>query len=251
MVSLATVPTSFAQTRFQQVIEIQVAPVHQQAFENFAMKVKEAAGEIESPMSWTMVQVTVGKPEATYRVVLGFDAWAERDQWGTVQSVLTEAFGEQEAAQILRAGRGGIVSETSRIWELLEDSSSHLRVGSQPANFYTVAIRHVRPEMVPEFREIQRGFKAAFEPVSDGPSFARWILRVGEGSGTTFRRTQPFDTWAERGTGRGGQILIEHQGEEGRRLNLETLRRAVEKMDIFVSAHRPDLSRLAASPTSD
>jgi hypothetical protein len=251
VVSLATAPTLFAQSRFAQLIEIRVAPVHQQAFENFAMKVKEAADKIESPVSWATFYAAVGKPGATYRISIGFDTWGERDQWSEVSDMLTRAFGEKEAARILRDGRLGIVSETSRIWERLEDGTSNPRPGNQPANFYEVTIRHVRREMLPEYRELQRRWKAAYEASSDKPSVTRWILRYGDGAGATFRRAAPFDTWAARDGWRIPEILREQFGEEGYQLSNRTRDRALEGAETFVSAYRPDLSRTASSPTSD
>ncbi len=254
VMSLAIASTSFAQpARFQQMVQIQVAPVHQPAFENYVMKVKEAADKTESSLNWTTLYVPVGKPEATYRIGLSFDTWAERDQWGTVSAMLTEAFGEDEAAQILRAGRVGIVSQMSRIWERLPDGSSNPRTGGQPANFYQVAIRHVDREMVPEFRSLQRKWKASYEAASNGPSVGRSILRVGPGSGATFRRAEAFDTWAERDawSGRNPALMTEHLGEAEQQLMGATQRRVLEDVETFVSAYRPDLSRLASSPTSD
>ena len=111
VVFLATASSSFAQSRFQQMIEIQVAPVHQPAFENYLMKVKEAADKTESPVNWTTFYVPVGRPAATYRIGISFNTWAERDSWTEVPDMLARAFGEQEAAQVLRAGRVGIVSQ--------------------------------------------------------------------------------------------------------------------------------------------
>ena len=215
------------------------------------MKIKEAADETNSPMTWVLVQVATGKPSVTYRVVLGFNEWAERDQWGTVEGVLTEAFGEEEAARIHRSGNLGIVSERSRIWELLDDGSSNLPTGNEVANFYQVQIRHVAREMVPAYREIQRQWKEAYEEAGDGPAVARWILRYGEDAGIVFRRTQPFNTWAERDSTRGQEILIEHFGEEGRRLQIEALGDMYVRTETFVSAYRSDLSRTAPGPTSD
>ena len=251
VVSLATASTVFAQSRYQQMVQIQVAPVHQPAFENYVMKVKEAADKTESRLNWTTFYVPVGKPEATYRIGLSFDTWAERDQWGTVSAMLTEAFGEQEAAQILRAGRVGIVNQISRIWERLPDGSSNPRTGGQPANFYQVMIRQVDGEMVPEFRSLQRKWKEAYEAVADGPTVGRSILRVGPGSGATFRRAEAFDTWGERDAWTGRTLTLDHFGAAEQQLIAETRRRAVESTESFVSAFRPDLSRTAASPTSD
>ena len=251
IVSLAMASTSFAQIRFQQVIEIQVAPVHQPAFEDYILKIKEAADKIESPVGWGMYQIVVGKPSPGYRVSLGFNTWAERDQWGTVPDMLTEAFGEQEAARMLRDGRLGIVSERSSIWEYLEDGTSNRRTGNQPVNFVEVTIRHVTREMVPEYRELQRKWKAAYEASSDKPSVTRRILRYGDGAGATFKRNAAFDTWAERDGWRIPEILREQFGEEGNQLNNRTMGRALEAVETFVVARRPDLSRSASSPPSD
>jgi len=249
IVCLATASTVLAQTRFVQIIEIQVAPAHQTGFENMAMKIKEAADEVESPVTWNMFQVVAGQPSPTYHVTLGFDTWAVRDQWGEVPEMLTEAFGEREAGQVLRDGRIGIVNEVSRIWERLPDGSSNVRTST--ANYYMVTVRHVRRDMVPEYRELQRTWKTAYEAATDGPTVGRAILRVGEGSGATFFRAAAFDTWAERDSNRGAEALVEQLGEEGNRLTLEARDRAVERQETFIVAHRPDLSRAATAPTSD
>ena len=93
--------------------------------------------------------------------------------------------------------------------------------------------------------------KAAYEAASDGPTVGRAILRIGDGSGTTFLRSVPFDTWAERDGNRGPEILIEQLGEEGSRLSLEARDRVLEREETLIVAHRPDLSRPASSPSSD
>lgn len=253
VVCVATASTVFSQSRFAQVVEIQVAPLHQEAFEEYGRKIKEAADETASPVTWATFYAAVGKPGGTYRISLGFDSWAERDQWSEIPQMLTEAFGDQEAAQILRSGRAGIQSVTTRIWERLDDGSSNPRTGGEPANFYQVSIRHINPEMVPEYRALQRRWKMAYEAASGGPTVARWILRYGDGAGTTFRRTQPFDTWAEldQWIGRAQELMEEHLGTEERLLVGSTRRRIEERNEVFVSAYRPDLSRTVASPTSD
>ena len=253
VVCLAATSGVHAQSpRWQQMIEIQVAPVHQPAFEDYILKIKEAAEKTESPVSWTTFQVVAGRADASYDVGLNYNTWAERDQWSSVPEMLTKAFGEQEAAQILRAGRVGIVSQRSLIWERLPDASSNPRpAGSGPANFYAVTIRHVKRDGVPEYREIQRTWKSAYEAVANGPSVGRSILRFGEGSNATFRRGTPFDRWGDYDASRELEVLAEQLGEEGSRLTLEARDRLCTDMDSFIAAYRPDLSRPAVSPTSD
>ena len=76
---------------------------------------------------------------------------------------------------------------------------------------------------------------------------------MGAGSGATFRRSEPFDTWAERDawTGRNLALMTEHLGAGEAQLMGSTQRRVLEDVETFVSAFRPDLSRLPASPTND
>ncbi len=250
VVCLATAPALLAQPRFQQVIEVRVEPGQERAYENFVKKVVEAAEKVESPVSWSTFFATVGKPGSTYRIAIGFEKWAERDQWMNLSELLTKAFGEQEAERLLREGRAGIASSMSRIWERLDDGTSNPRTGNQVANFYDVRIRRVKPELLLEYRALQRKWKAAHEAATN--SVTRWVLRYGDGGGATFRRTEPFDTWAERDGRGGGQIMREHYGEEEAELMRKTNLGAVWERERFVSAYRPDLSRMACGgPTSE
>jgi antibiotic biosynthesis monooxygenase (ABM) superfamily enzyme len=250
VVSLATAPVLLAQPQFQQVIEVRVEPGQERAYENFVKKVVEAANKVESPVSWSTFFATVGKPGSTYRIAISFEKWAERDQWMNLQEVLTKAFGEQEAERLLREGRAGVASSRSRIWERLDDGSSNPRAGDQPANFYDVRIRRVKPEMLLEYRALQRKWKAAHDAANN--SVTRWVLRYGDGPGATFRRTEPFDTWTELDGWGDRQTIRKHYGDEEADLIRKTNRGAVWERERFVSAYRPDLSRRAGGgPTSE
>ena len=248
VLSLALAPAVFAQSQFQQVIEVQVKPGHEEAYENYLKKVVEAADKIGSPVQWATFSVAVGKSGSTHRIALGFDKWAERDQWQGGRGTLVQAFGEQEGAKISRGGRAAIASSTSRIWELLEHGTSN--PGNQVAKFYAVQIRHVHSDMIDEYRGLQRRWKAAYEAVSDGPSVSRWVLRMGAGTNTTFRRAQAFDSWGERDDWNVNAILSEHYGDDAQLL-FERMGRAIRKTETFVSAHRPDLSRSASGTSSN
>ena len=83
-----------AAAQFQQLIEFQVKPGHEIAFENYIKKIGEAADKMESSMSWSTFSVAVGKPGSTYRVGLLFEKWGDRDAWEGARQVLVEAFGE-------------------------------------------------------------------------------------------------------------------------------------------------------------
>ncbi len=250
--TLATTTSVLAQARFQQTVEVKVKPGHERAYESYLKKVIEAADKIKSPLGWNTFFVAVGKQSPTYRVALSFDKWADRDRWPNgPQEMLAKAFGEQEASRIDREGRLGIESVMIRIWERLHDGSSFPGTGDRLAKFYGVTIRHVKPAMVPEFRSLQRKFKGAYEASREKMSVTRFVLRFGEGQDSTFRLTEPFDTWAEIDGWRNSEIIGEHLGEEEIELVGRTMTAAIWKQERFVSAHRPGLSRAAPGSTTN
>ncbi|HXV59917.1 MAG TPA: hypothetical protein VEK15_04425 [Vicinamibacteria bacterium] len=247
ILSLAAMP---AAAQFQQVIEVQVKPGQEIAYENYVKKVREAADQIGSPMSWATFYATVGKPGSTYRIALGFEKWADRDAWQGVREVLVKAFGEQEGSKIYTDGASSISSSSSRIWEMIEEGTANPQTGTQPSAFYEVTIRWVKPEMVPEYRGLLRRFKSAYEAAEGKPSVTRWVLVFGEGQNTTFRRTQPFNTWAERDGWNPVELITKQFGPDAPLL-FERLNAAVWKSEHFVSAYRSDLSRTATSTSND
>jgi hypothetical protein len=103
---------------------------------------------------------------------------------------------------------------------------------------------------VTEYRGILRQYSTAYEAADSKPSVVRWVLRMGEGQGTTFRRTQAFEKWSERDAFNAPEIINGHFGPDGPLL-FERAGNIILKTSSFVSAYRPDLSRTAAAPTSD
>lgn len=248
LVSLAAAP---AVAQFQQLVEIRVKHGQEIAFENYVKKVKEGADKIGSPMSWSTFSVAVGRDGGTYRIGLTFQKWAERDRWQTPLSVLTQAFGEQEGTRIYTTGTSAIESSSSRIWEAIPDGSANPpAVGSSPAPYYEVTIRHIKPEMLEEYQGLLRRFKSAYEASDKKPSVVRWVLRYGTGNRTTFRRTQAFATWAEYDSWNAAEVIGKQFGDDAPLL-FERLNNAVTKDEHFVSAYRPDLSRTATATTSN
>ena len=249
VVSLVAVP---AVAQFQQLVEFRVKSGQELAFENYVKKIKEGADKIGSPTRWSTFLVAVGKDGPTYRVGLLFEKWSERDQWQPPLDILVKAFGEQEGQKIYTSGTSAIASSSSRIWEVIEDGTANPQtVSSELSPFYEVTIRYVKPEMVAEYRGLLRRFKSAYEASDKNPSVTRWALSFGTGNGTTFRRTQPFDKWADRDGWSARAVIAEQFGDDAPLL-IERLRSAVWKTEHFVSAYRPDLSRdTAASPSND
>ncbi|GMR23000.1 MAG: hypothetical protein BMS9Abin37_1390 [Acidobacteriota bacterium] len=247
MVSLVAMP---AAAQFQHLIEVQVKSGHEVAYENYIKKIGEAADKIGSPMSWSTFYVAVGKPGSTYRIGLLFEKWGDRDAWQSGRQVLVDAFGEQEGSEIYSEGGSHVVSSSSRIWEVIDDGTANPQTGTEASPFYEVTIRYLKPEMVSEYRGLLRRFKSAYENAEGKPSVTRWVLRFGTGQNTTFRRTQPFDSWSERDGWNPGELIAAQFGADAPLL-IERLTAAVWKTEHFVSAYRPDLSRTATSSTSN
>ena len=245
-VSLTAVP---AAAQFQQMIEVQVKPGHEIAYENYIKKIREAADKIGSPMSWSTFYVTVGKPGSTYRIGLRFDKWGDRDAWQGARQVLVEAFGEQEGSKVYSEGGSHIASSSSRIWEVIDDGTANPQTSGGPSPFYDVTIRWVKPEMVDEYRGLLRRFKSAYEAAEGNPNVTRWVLRYGSGESRTFRRTQPFDSWGDRDGWNARDVISKQFGADAPLL-FARLNAAVWKSEHFVSAYQPELSRTATSSTS-
>ncbi len=248
--TFATMTNVLAQDRFEQMVEVKVKPSYEQSYESYLKKVIEAANKIESPLGWNTFFVVVGKQSPTYRIALSFDKWADRDQWPNgPQEMLVQAFGEKEASRIDREGHVGIESVTVQIWERLDDASSFPETGGRLSNFYGNTVRHVKLEMAPDYRSALRNLKGAYAVSSEKPTVTRFLLRFGEGQGSTFRLTEPFNTWSEMDGWRNAEIVRENLSEEDREFNSRTMTAALWKLERFVTAHRPDLSRAALGST--
>ena len=190
-------------------------------------------------------------PAQSYRIALRFEKWGDRDAWQGPREVLLEAFGEQEGAKIYTQGTAQVAHSSSRIWEVIDDGTANPQTaGAGSAPFYEVTIRWVKPEMVDEYRGLLRRFKTAYEGAEGNPSVTRWVLRFGSQENMTFRRTQPFDSWGDRDSWNARDVISKQFGADAPLL-FARLNAAVSKSEHFVSAYRPDLSRTAASTSSD
>lgn len=105
--------------------------------------------------------------------------------------------------------------------------------------------------MAQEYRLLQRKFKEAYEASASKPVVYRATLVYGPSQGATFHRSVPFNTWAETDQWNDDQTLRDHYGDDERDSQLDTFFRAVLSVEHFVSAYRPDLSRIPDQATSN
>lgn len=248
VLTLVVAPLASAQSGFQQVIEIKVEAGQGETFEKFAKAMVEAANKVSSPVTWNMFQVAVGKSSPTYRVVIPFEKWGDRDGWP--QDVLGKAYGEEKAAEIWRWYAASVENVTARIWEQLEDGSSNVQPDAGVAKFYSVHIREVKRGQQNEYRSLQRKWKAAYE-AEGKPSVIRSVQVFGEAPNVTFRRAQAFNKWSEWDAQSNENIMRKHHGEAEWLTIRDTMRDILVREQRFVSAHRPDLSRPQSASTTN
>lgn len=246
---LVLAPVASAQTRFAQIYEITVKPGQGETFQRFAKAMIEASNKASSPVTWNMFQVAFGKSGQTYRVVIPFEKWGDRDGWPQ-EDVLVKAFGEEKAREIWGWNAASVENVATSVWEYLEDGSSNLQPDSGMAKFYDVTIREVKRGREDEYRAMQRKWKKAYE-AEGKPSVYRSVLRYGGTPDVTFLRAQAFDKWSEQDEQDNIGIIQKHLGEEEWLIIRDTMQEILVRVEHFVSAHRPDLSRPQSAPTTN
>lgn len=228
--------------QYQEIYEVSVRPGSGPAFEKVFGSLREAADKTDSSMEWMVFEVVTGKPAPTYRIVVPFAAWEERDRWRGARQLLSAAFGEDAATRLWSSAHEGVESIETEVWQALPDSDSHPR--TEVANLYEVYVREVRAGTEREIRDLHRKFKQAYDVAPSRPSVSRSVLVYGRNQGLVFRRASAFDRWADLDNAEARAILSSHFGAEASRAMVDTVRAAAVWTDHFVSALRRDLSRM-------
>lgn len=246
----ALAPPSAAQappTEFLQVVTVNVKPEAIADYEDYVKKIVAATGKTTGSPRVVGYQVVLGGPGATYFFVLPFNKWAEIDGWSSIPRILTAAYGEAEAARILQAGRAATARSESAVYRLLPDLSTRPRTFDPPRAYALLVRTEVEPAMQRAYEEYLAKLRAAQEQTPESPTAIRRVSVLGPA--VTYVTAQFFSKHAERDAWpSAGDVLRKAHGEaEGRRITEESLR-AVRRRDIFVMAHRPDLSVLTPSP---
>ena len=102
---LAMASFAVAQSQFQYVVTQTVKPGMAMQYEEYIKKIVEAAEKNGDAQNWNVFMTTDGASGGQYVIVLSHDNWAAKDAWTTPAAMLTEAFGEDEAAKIMRSGQ--------------------------------------------------------------------------------------------------------------------------------------------------
>jgi len=233
---------SGAGAQYQEIYEVELRPDGVEKFEHLLARLGAAAEETASARRWMTFEVVTGKSMPTYRIVIPFTKWAERDSWESMRNVLSGAYGDDEAARLWKDAQRATESSTSQLWQHLPDSDSHPR--TTVADFYDVYVREVRAGTESEIRDLHRKFKQAYDEAPSQPSVTRSVLVFGRNQGLVFLRAEAFDRWADKDDAEARGILGAHFGADDSRAMVDTVRGAAVWTDHFVSRLRRTLSRL-------
>jgi hypothetical protein len=238
-------------SQYLQLISFTVRPGAAPQFEDFVKKVVDAANKVGVAQTWRGGQVELGGPSNTYIFALPFEKWGDRDGWSMFPAYLNEAYGDKEAANIIRVGNAAISSVDSEVHVLLAELTTGLEGAVEPSQFVFVRRSEVRREMEPEYRLFLAKVKEAQEQASDGRRSIRRVSVVGQSN--IYTSATPFNNWSERDTGTSFMELMgKAHGEEEAVQLLDSVMRSVRRSETFVWRYRPDLSRpTAGAATTD
>lgn len=229
-----------APVRFQQVVEISAKPGQELVVENYLKKFVAAADKVGAKQTWTTYAATLGKPGATYRVAVGFNSWGDRDGWGTIPAIMAKAYGQAEAERLMKEGGSAMERSVNEVWENLPDLGTTAAAGGPPPIGVRVQVTRVQPAMSPAYEAMVTKFKPAYQAAQ--AAVGRSVLRMGPGSGSTYRRTQQFSKWSELDAPSGVALLQKHFGAQFPPM-IDELRKMIVNQQEFISVRRADLSR--------
>ncbi len=237
-------------SRYLQVMTFTLRAGAVSQFEETLTKVVEAANKVGVAQTWAAGQIELGGPGNTYVLAFPFEKWGDRDAWSRFPEYLNEAYGDKEAANILRVGNAAILSVDTVVLRLLEELSTGLEGAMEMPQFLFIRRSEVRREMVPEYELFLAKVKEAREQVGDGRRSIRRVSVVGQTN--IYSSATPFNKWSERDFGTTFmEMMSKAHGEEEAAQLLDTVRRSVKSSKTFVLRHRPDLSRAKAAAATD
>lgn len=237
-----------AQSTRQMTYRTIVKPGMNQQYEDYIKKYVEAANKLGNVQPWAAFQTTVGGPAAEYFILLPFDDWGDRDAWTSPQQLLIKAFGEEEAAKVLRTGQAAVVSTETYITE--NQSESTATGGGSIAAYYTVSSTHVIPSKINDYRlAISKVWSAEAKATGAPPHTMR---RVITGDRWMFSASTPFANGAARDKWPKFRDYMSAQYSDAEiRQILADIQGATDETRWFEVAHRPDLSNSGATATND
>lgn len=239
-------------SEFLYMTTVTVKPSAVGEYEDYVKKIIAGANKIGAAEIILGFNLTLGGPGNTYVFALPFNKWGEVDGWIGPTQILVKAYGEVEAAKIMKAGRTAVEKSESSAYRLQADLSTKLRAFDPSLHSLINYVRtEVEPEMASAYELYLAKLKAAQEQAPNAPTSIRRVSVHGTSSvyvsAQLYSKNSERDNWPNP-----GELLRKTYGEaEGHHL-IETSARCIRNREIWVLAYRPDLSRpTAAKATTD
>ena len=237
--ALGLCANSFSQARYHYLQHITVKSGMGPEFVSYMKKFVEAAKKLGDVQPWTTVMTTTGGQIGQYTIVIPHENWEERDSWTSPYQMLVKAFGEEEAAKIMRVRRTVVAEAHTAERYLLPESTT---TGTEPlATNYLITRTVVKPGHGRAFRLALSKIWKSVENVPGAPKIS--LRGTAEGDRRVYVTASGFENGAERDK---RPNFFEHMSkmysDEEIDQILETIGKATIESHRYEVRVRPDLS---------
>ena len=223
---------------FLNVLTITVNSGKSEQFQEFAQAVREAR-EQAGARNVLVGQTRFGGPTNQYLVVRAFDDWGELDAGPTVPDMLADAYGEDDAMELLAKGNEAIAVAANAVRRYRPEFSSNASSPPLGSRYANLVVTEIDPAQQDAYELFLRSVKTA----EDNAGVRRIRRTTAMGSAFTYTTVWQTDTLAQRARVPGPvSLLREEYGEERAHALIEGAQKAVLSRTFSVLEMRQDLS---------
>lgn len=220
------------------VVTITVEPGQGPVFEEYERRLRDARERTGDDRSVSVYQNRMGGPLNQYRIVIGFDDYAEVESWPTIPELLTEAYGEDEGERIRAAGAAAIAAVDNQVRAFQRPFSSGLDIVGE-GRFFQVVTTEVDMALTRDYEAMLESLKAA----EDQRGVRRIRRAGGMGAASVYTVARQLESLGDLFDGASPpQLLREVHGEGAGQGIWDRAQAAVLHRTIEVIELREDLS---------
>ena len=214
-----------------------VKPGTNAKFEEFILKIKEAAEKTDAPYRWVTSVAFAGGDES-YNTVLLFNSWTMFDGQ---QDLLEAAYSKREVTRILKLLEDSVVTTHSTVYTL-HTELSRMPPADQEELGVILAELTLNSGMNEQFADFMGKLKVATDATAPNAYWETWTPDFG-GSGPLI--VIPVKNWSQLDVQEKPlpQRFAEHFGEQEGRQIMETLPKMLSNASFTLHVNRPDLAR--------
>lgn len=226
--------------QFVRVFEAQLQPNTQQTYEAVLRRFAEAHKKLDTKRYYFVSTNEIGSP-TTYTFGRVFSSMSAMNE--PPRNVIVEAFGEEEAAQIVASLDGRVISQRSMLYTIRPDLSPAPPDDPTPPALINWLQVKIKPYGNAAYEAYLAKVAEATEKVA--PQFPYTVFAPGAGADNTYGFANPIATWEALDEGAGPTVpqrLVEAFGERQAQALLEGRAAVVESQSVVWVRPRPDLS---------